>query len=148
MYKFNTSKQEKNRILKLHLQESTSTKSAGAYIDPKSWSDGGILTQNNSTDGIVGVELGLALPDVVDITGGNVGGFEDAFTCPTCGQMDGSCPHSEDVDDDMDLFLPIDEPEKEISDFLPDSLLNLFGDVEIEMMEEPKKMRGSRKWRK
>jgi len=50
----------------------------------------------------------------------------------------------------------MDEPYEEVdfmdyeekSDVLPDSLVNLFGNLDMELDETPKKMRGSRKWRK
>ncbi len=62
----------------------------------------------------------------------------------------------ENEEEEFVLTDMIIEPENEEEDdeFLPDTLLTLFGDVnidgdlEIELDEEPQKMRGSRKWRK
>ena len=202
-----TNKIEKNRILKLHMQESTSTKSSGSYETPMAWQSGGELTQPPREE-IMSVELGVTLPSEVDITGGNIGGFGDIgpSPCSSCGNShDGPCDYSEmsdeiddevwdiDIEDDLsynpkkvvhkdDEHIVIDkdldweeeigyddddvsyedgdwmvidvDSQEEISDVLPDSLLNLFGDVniggdlEIEIEEEPKKLRGSRKFRK
>ena len=160
-----SNKNEKNRILKLHLNEQTSSSSAGAYETPMAF-DGEVDGRNNN---LVGVELVMSLPDEVDITSGNVGGFENVGmdTCPTCGIChEGPCDFSQmpdAVDDEIfDVDISMDEPvtlkdfknTDKKNDFLPDSLFNLFGDVniegdlEIELDEKPKKLRGSRKFRR
>lgn len=168
MSSLNTNKIEKNRILKLHMQESTSTKSSGSYETPMAWQSDGELTQPPREE-IMSVELGVTLPSEVDITGGNIGGFGDIgpSPCSSCGNShDGPCDYSEmsneiDGEDwsvDIEMVDPITlnglDSQEEISDVLPDSLLNLFsdvnieGDLEIKIEEEPKKLRGSRKFRK
>jgi len=150
------------------INESTSTDSSGAYETPRAWQAGGELTQPPREE-IMSVELGVTLPSEVDITGGNIGGFGDMgpSPCSACGNShDGPCDYSEmpdEIDDEVwDIDIEMDGPntlngldsQEEISDVLPDSLLNLFGDVnvggdlEIEIEEEPKKLRGSRKFRK
>ena len=140
-----TNKNEKNRILKLHLNEQTTSSAAGAYETPKAFDRGGELTQTERGDNLVGVDVVMSLPDEFDITGGNVGSFEDI-----------SLEGPENEEEEFVLTDMIIEPENEEEDdeFLPDTLLTLFGDVnidgdlEIELDEEPQKMRGSRKWRK
>ena len=164
-----TNNREKNRILKLHLQEQTTTSSSGAYETPKAFDREGDLTNNNNHAGIVGVELGMSLPDEVDITGGNIGSFKsvDMDVCPTCGIChEGPCNFSEmsdEIDNEVfDVDISMDDPvtlkdfknTDKKNDFLPDSLFNLFGDIniggdlEIELDEEPKKLKGSRKFRR
>ena len=140
-----TNKNEKNRILKLHLNEQTTSSAAGAYETPKAFDRGGELTQTERGDNLVGVDVVMSLPDEFDITGGSVGSFEDI-----------SLEGPENEEEEFVLTDMIIEPENEEEDdeFLPDTLLTLFGDVnidgdlEIELDEEPQKMRGSRKWRK
>ena len=156
-----TKNREKNRILKLHLQEQTTSSSSGAYETPMAFDSEGDLTNNNTHSGIVRVELGMPLPDEVDITG------ENMDTCSTCGIChEGPCDFSKiphEIDDEIfDVDISMDDPvtlrdfkntDKQ-NDFLPDSLLNLFGDVniegdlEIELDEKPKRLKGSRKFRK
>jgi hypothetical protein len=139
MEKLYTKESEKNRIRKLHLQEQTSSSSSGSYETTKAWQRGGDLTNNFRGDNIVGVELTVDLPNEVDITGGKIGGFGDF-----------------NLEDDIELYDMMDEPYEEVdfmdyeekSDVLPDSLVNLFGNLDMELDETPKKMRGSRKWRK
>lgn len=168
MNRLNTDRNEKNRILKLHLQEQTSSSASGAYVTPKAWDADGTLTQTNRGEDLVGVEVTMDLPVEVDITDGGVGGFDNMGinTCSSCGgQHDGPCDYSEmpdEIDDegfevsiDMDDPLTLDEFSEEDgeSDVIPNTLLSLFGDVniggdlEIEMDETPKKLKGSRKWR-
>ncbi len=151
----NSTKKEQERILKLHLNEATSTSSSGSYETPKAWDRDGELMYNNNMSGLVGVELDLDLPNEVDITGGEIGGFQDMGLKSSCG--DNSDYDSVDASFSMEEPLTLNDFTKntdESNNFLPDSLLNLFGDVnvggdiEIELDEEPKKMRGSRKWRK
>ena len=129
------------------IEEATSTTSSGSYETPMAWQSGGDLTQSPREE-IMSVELGIELPSEVDITGGNIGGFNDVETnvCSTCGQChEGPCDFSE---------MPETIDNEVVSDVLPDSLLNLFGDVniegdlEIELDENPKKLRGSRKFRR
>ena len=129
------------------IEEATSTTSSGSYETPMAWQAGGELTQSPREE-IMGVELGMELPMEIDITSGNVGGFGglEMDVCPTCGQChEGPCNFSE---------MPETIDNEVVSDVLPDSLLNLFGDVniegdlEIELDEGPKKMRGSRKFRR
>ncbi len=148
--------------------ESTSTTSSGSYETPMAWQSGGELTQSPREE-IMGVELDIELPLEVDITGGNVGGFNDVEigTCSSCGKChEGPCDFShmsDGIDDEVfDVTIDMDDPvtlkdfnnSQKTSDVLPDSLLNLFGDVhiggdlEIELDEVPKKLRGSRKFRK
>tara|TARA_R110002051_G_scaffold286290_2_gene348811 strand:+ start:7932 stop:8402 length:471 start_codon:yes stop_codon:yes gene_type:complete len=147
---------EKNRIRKLHLQEQTSSSASGAYETPMAWQSDGELTQSPREE-IISVELGLELPSEVDITGGDIGGFGDreGNSCSSCGDYhDGPCDYSEMSDEIDDITIDDFNIPKEKSDVLPDSLLNLFGDVnvdgdlEIEMEEEPKKLRGARKFRR
>ena len=111
----------------------------------------------------------MDLPLEVDITGGDVGGFGDVgfSPCSSCGkQHEGPCDYSQmpdEIDDEgFEINVEMDEPltfdefteEGEESDVIPDTLLSLFGDVniggdlEIEIEEQPQKLRGSRKWRK
>ncbi len=156
-----TNNREKNRILKLHLQEQTTSSSSGAYETPMAFDREGDLINNNTNTGIVGVELAMSLPDEVDITGGNTD------TCSTCGKChEGPCDFShmsDGIDDEVfDVTIDMDDPvtlkdfnnSQKTSDVLPDSLLNLFGDVniegdlEIELDEKPKRLKGSRKFRK
>ena len=156
-----TNNREKNRILKLHLQEQTTSSSSGAYETPMAFDREGDLINNNTNTGIVGVELAMSLPDEVDITGGNTD------TCPTCGIChEGPCDFSQiphGIDDEIfDVDISMDEPvtlkdfknTDKKNDLLPDSLLNLFGDIniggdlEIELDEKPKRLKGSRKFRK
>ena len=148
--------------------ESTSTTSSGSYETPMAWQSGGELTQSPREE-IMGVELDIELPLEVDITGGNVGGFNDVEigTCSSCGKChEGPCDFSEMPegigDESFDVTIEMDDPvtlkdfntPRKTSDILPDSLLNLFGDIhiggdlEIELDENPKKLRGSRKFRK
>ena len=169
MTRLETTLTEKKRIRKLHIQEQTSSSASGAYETPKAWDADGTLTHTTRGEDLVGVELTIDLPDEVDITGGNVGGFDDMgpSPCSSCGNShDGPCGYpemSDEIDDEVwDIDIEMDGPntlngvdsQEEISDVLPDSLLNLFGDVnvggdlEIEIEEEPKKLRGSRKFRK
>ena len=150
-----SNKNEKNRILKLHLNEQTSSSSAGAYETPMAF-DGEVGVRDNN---LVGVELVMSLPDEFDITKGDVGGFEkvDMETCPRCGMChEGPCNHEEmDVESfDMDDLLTEPTDDTPSSDVIPDTLLTLFGDVnvdgdlEIELDEEPKRLKGSRKFRR
>ena len=169
MNRLETNKNEKNRIRKLHLQEQTTSSASGAYETPKAWDADGTLTNTSRGEDLVGVEVTIDLPSEVDITGGDVGGFDDMSlnTCSSCGgQHDGPCDYSEmpdEIDDEeFEVSIAMDEPlsldefseEDEESDVIPDTLLSLFGDVniggdlEIEMEEQPQKLRGSRKWRK
>ena len=129
------------------IKESTSTTSSGSYETPMAWQSGGELTQSPREE-IMSVELGIELPSEVDITGGNIGGFNDVETnvCSTCGQChEGPCDFSE---------IPETIDNEVVGDVLPDSLLNLFGDIhiggdlEIELDENPKKLRGARKFRR
>ncbi len=161
-----------NKLMALNegkiIREYTSTTSSGSYETPMAWQSGGELTQPPREE-IMGVELGIELPLEVDITGGNVGGFNDVEigTCSSCGKChEGPCDFShmsDGIDDEVfDVTIDMDDPvtlkdfnnSQKTSDVLPDSLLNLFGDVhiggdlEIELDEVPKKLRGSRKFRK
>ncbi len=150
------------------IEEATSTTSSGSYETPMVWQSGGELTQSPREE-IMGVELDIELPLEVDITGGNIGGFNDVEigTCSSCGKChEGPCDFShmsDGIDDGVfDVTIDMDDPvtlkdfnnSQKTSDVLPDSLLNLFGDVhiggdlEIELDEVPKKLRGSRKFRK
>ena len=100
---------EKNRILKLHLQEQTTSSSSGAYETPMAFDREGDLINNNTNRGIVGVELAMSLPDEVDITGGNTN------TCSTCGIChEGPCDFSKiphEIDDEIfDVDISMDEP--------------------------------------
>ena len=65
----------------------------------------------------------MSLPDEFDITGGNVGSFEDI-----------SLEGPENEEEEFVLTDMIIEPENEEEDdeFLPDTLLTLFGDVNID----------------
>ena len=111
------------------------------------FSEKGDLTTNLRGDNLVGVDLVMSLPAEVDITGGRTGGFEDVGmeVCSECGG--GESFHLDEL-----LLDPDDESTDD--SVIPDTLLTLFGDVnidgdlEIELDEEPKKMRGSRKFRK
>ena len=161
-----------NKLMALNegkiIRESTSTTSSGSYETPMAWQSGGELTQSHREE-IMGVELGIDLPSEVDITGGNVGGFTDMGmnVCSSCGKChEGPCDFShmsDGIDDEVfDVTIDMDDPvtlkdfntPQKTSDVLPDSLLNLFGDIhiggdlEIELDEIPKKLRGSRKFRK
>jgi hypothetical protein len=150
-----SNRNEKNRILKLHLNEQTSTASSGSYETPMAFSEKGDLTTNLRGDNLVGVDLVMSLPAEVDITGGRTGGFEDVGmeVCSECGIChEGPCGGGESFHLDELLLDPDDESTDD--SVIPDTLLTLFGDVnidgdlEIELDEEPKKMRGSRKFRK
>lgn len=165
MNTLDTNQNEKNRILKLHLQEQTSSSASGAYETPKAFSSHGDLTNTSRGEGLVGVELTLDLPNEVDITDGGLNAFEDMDLggCSSCGEYhDGPCDDLEMGDESIDVNTPMEElltlddfiEDEGKSDVIPDTLLSLFGDVniggdlEIEMDEEPKKLRGSRKFRK
>tara|TARA_Y100001937_G_scaffold72208_1_gene98211 strand:- start:1650 stop:3326 length:1677 start_codon:yes stop_codon:yes gene_type:complete len=146
------------------IREATSTISSGSYETPMAWQSGGQLTQSPREE-IMGVELGIDLPSEVDITDG----FNDMgmSVCPSCGKChEGPCDFHEMPDglngESFDVTIDMDDPltlkdfntPQKTSDVLPDSLLNLFGDIniggdlEIELDENPKKLKGSRKFRR